>query len=268
MNIPQDIMNMAKVFTYAQVTDESSAPQLTGIPPHVVILSKIASINEHTSDCSSDVVTQIKTELDNRFVGGDHHQASLVLGQVQTIQEEMRAMLSHINNPSSSNTTTESSNSTAVGSGSEMRQVFYWGGRIHNIPEGFKVPKMTLGALITCWFCGDTRESIPPLRFVHTFDLVEIKSAKVLISQWRTMMKHVRRAADIVGFRIPRNNNMSTSDTVALYSAVKPLFKYKSLRLNHKCRYEGILWKTVHNIVLKNKGKFEDEANQLQTTRP
>ena len=78
-------------------------------------------------------------------------------------------------------------------------------------------------------------------------------------------MMHVRRAAQVVGFRLPDNiNEISERDTVALYSAIKPLFKYNSLRVNFKQRFEGILWKTVFNIVSKHKGKFADEINQLQ----
>ena len=74
-------------------------------------------------------------------------------------------------------------------------------------------------------------------------------------------MKHVRRAAEYVGFRIPQNNNMSTDDTVALYQAVKHLFHYKSVRTNHKRRYDDILWKTVFNIITRNKGKFAVELS-------
>ena len=44
MNIPDDIMEMAKVFAYKQVGDAdttSCAPRLTGIPPHVVVINNL-----------------------------------------------------------------------------------------------------------------------------------------------------------------------------------------------------------------------------------
>ena len=41
-----------------------------------------------------------------------------------------------------------------VGEGNNRRQIYYWGGKIHNLPQGFEIPRMTLGALITCWYCG------------------------------------------------------------------------------------------------------------------
>ena len=123
---------------------------------------------------------------------------------------------------------------------------------------------MTLGLFITCWYCGDRRERIPPLRYIQGHDLPHIKHSKVLILQWRKMIIHVKRAAQVVGFRIPLNSNDVTEEhTVALYSAIKPLFRYKSLRVNFKRRFEGIMWKTVFNIISKHQGKFADEVNAM-----
>ena len=78
-------------------------------------------------------------------------------------------------------------------------------------------------------------------------------------------MMHVQRAAQVVGFRLPENSNeIRDRDTIALYSAINPLFKYNSLQVNFKQQFEGKLWKTVFNIISKHQGKFADEINQLQ----
>lgn len=82
-----------------------------------------------------------------------------------------------------------------VGHGSSRRQIYHWGGKIHNLPQDFEIPRMTLGALITCWYCGDRRDRMPPLRFVRAYDLPHKRNAGVLIAQWRKMMMHVQRAA-------------------------------------------------------------------------
>ena len=156
------------------------------------------------------------------------------------------------------------SDEAEVGMGRRKRQIYHWGGRIHNVPENFEIPKMTLGALITVWFCGDRRQRIPPLKYIQGYDLPTRKNAKVVISQMRKMIMYVRKAAEVVGFSIPRDSNdMTEADTVALYAAVKELFKYKSLRVNFRRRFEGILWKTVFNMVSQHKGKFADEVNLL-----
>ena len=73
------------------------------------------------------------------------------------------------------------------------------------------------------------------------------------------MIEHVQRAANKVGYRIPSHEKIKVSDTVDLYAAIKGLFRYKALRVNHKRRYEGLLWKTIFNSISKNKGRFADE---------
>ena len=73
------------------------------------------------------------------------------------------------------------------------------------------------------------------------------------------MMEHVRHAACKVGYIIPDANRIRIADTVDLYAAVKGLFQYKGLRVNHKCCYEGLLWKMIFNNISKNQGKFVDE---------
>ena len=75
---------------------------------------------------------------------------------------------------------------------------------------------------------------------------------------------YMRKAAEVVGFSMPMTSNDTTEeDSVSLYSAVKGLFKYNSLRVNFKRRFEGILWKTVFNLISKYKGMFADEVNLL-----
>ena len=51
---------------------------------------------------------------------------------------------------------------------------------------------------------------------------------------------------------------MRVVDTVNLYAAVKPLFRYKA---NYKRQHEGILWKIIFNNITKNKGMFTAELN-------
>ena len=68
-------------------------------------------------------------------------------------------------------------------------------------------------------------------------------------------MEYVRRGAIKVGYTIPSNDKIEVKDTVDLYAATKQLFRYKALRVNHKRRYEGLLWKTIFNNISKNQGR-------------
>ena len=54
-------------------------------------------------------------------------------------------------------------------------------------------------------------------------------------------MIHVKRLVQVVGLRIPlKRDNVTEDHTVALYSAIKPLSRYKSLRVHFKQRFERI----------------------------
>ena len=75
---------------------------------------------------------------------------------------------------------------------------------------------------------------------------------------------YVRKAAQVIGFSMKMDSNdMMKPYLLALYSTMKSLFKYDSLRVNFKQRFEGILQKTVFNIISKYKGKFGDKVNVL-----
>lgn len=74
------------------------------------------------------------------------------------------------------------------------------------------------------------------------------------------MITYVKIATRRVGFMMQSDpNKMSVCNTVDLYSAIKPFFKYKSIRCNHKRRHESILWKTIFNIICKNNGRFAND---------
>ena len=122
-------------------------------------------------------MTKIKEDLDNQMIGGDKHQASRVLDQVQNVHQIMKEMLMDLNNISEQmmmgNGVVGGGDEEVgkVGHGSSRRQIYHWGCKTHNLPQDFEIPRMTLGALITCWYCGDRRDRVPPLRFVRAYDL-------------------------------------------------------------------------------------------------
>ena len=100
INIPDEILNMAKVVGYKEANEVSgrggSAPRLTGIPPHVVMINNLNEVHDHVSDCSRSIVNEVKQELEDRFVGGERFQANVMLSQVQKIQAEMQQMLERV----------------------------------------------------------------------------------------------------------------------------------------------------------------------------
>mmetsp|Transcript_14302 Transcript_14302/g.26816 ORF Transcript_14302/g.26816 Transcript_14302/m.26816 type:complete len:268 (+) Transcript_14302:1057-1860(+) len=191
--------------------DEANAcalcPRLTGIPPHVVQLNQVAvlrSIVERTSDSFREILS---SELNARSVGGEVFQANEILQEVRRISLEMQHVINTVNHPLE---TTGADGSAGAGAGNVARVgdddrvvfpstrsdhplMYIWGGRLHNLPENFVLPKMNLQTLIVYWFCGSKHPLIPALKNVKSWDFKNPKTMKVVLSQMRVLVSHVLR---------------------------------------------------------------------------
>ena len=96
INVPACIIEKAKAINHKDAIGHKCAPRLTGIPPHIVILNNLSGLTDRLDECSEEVVTKIKEDLDRRMVGGDKHQASMILDQVQGVHNEMKRMIGEI----------------------------------------------------------------------------------------------------------------------------------------------------------------------------
>jgi hypothetical protein len=129
------------------------------------------------------------------------------------------------------------------------------GGRLHNVPEHFIIPRMSLHTLIVYWYCGSVQPHCPPLMFVRGYDFPTKKSAVQRLSQMKKMIKLVRLAARHEGFNIQQNATISTTQATQLYEATKAKFEYPAIHERTR-RHESIGWKTYYNIMAKNRWKF------------
>ena len=55
-----------------------NTPVLTGIPPHILVLSQLDSLTRSQLKITNEVTDRMKNELDNRDIGGDYHASKLV----------------------------------------------------------------------------------------------------------------------------------------------------------------------------------------------
>lgn len=139
------------------------------------------------------------------------------------------------------------------------------GGRLHNVPENFVLPRMTLQTLIIYWFCGSIQPHCPPLKYVNHRDFPgKEKYMRVQLNQMKRMIKEVVRAGQKVGFFHGNRLNMNnTGRATQLYEAVHKLFEFKTNSMNqpmnHNRRHSSLMWKTYHNTMQKNKWKLVGE---------
>ena len=75
-------------------------PQVTGIPPHVVLQAEMESLQQKMEQTKNDIVREMGLELDRRHIGGDAFQGTRLLDQVTKVHDQMTDMLNrHQNGP-------------------------------------------------------------------------------------------------------------------------------------------------------------------------
>jgi hypothetical protein len=254
--------------------DEANAcalcPRLTGIPPHVVQLNQVAmlrSIVERTSDSFREILS---SELNARSVGGEVFQANEILQEVRRLSQEMQHVINTVNNPLEAAVVGGDGNAgggavarvgdddqVVVPARREQPLMYIWGGRLHNLPENFVLPKMNLQTLIVYWFCGSKHPLVPALKNVKSWDFKNPKTMKVTLSQMRVLMSHVLRGYEAGGHRLGAEGIATPAKATSVYEATRHLFMYRGTHNDR--RHSAFTWKTVYNDLQRNKFKFVGE---------
>ena len=265
-------------------------PVFIGIPPHVALMSEMEKLKLNLERHKEAILEGMVRELDNRHVGGDAYQANVVLQGVTEVHDKMVRLLESKGNLSEDmrtpdfdiddfiniNATEEEENveneggssdevvNTGGGPNSPPRGVIVsWrnceGGRIRLLSKQFQFPSMALPNLIRMWYCGDKSNNIPPYRMLRPCDVDHLKFGKQKLSNMKTLMNHVERAAHLSNQTHLLKKTWYAGDTLILYNGVSHFFKFDSLRTGKRRRFETISWKTYYNILSKRKGKLHGE---------
>jgi hypothetical protein len=265
--------NMCKPLLYDDANACSRCPRLTGIPPHVALLNEMAALRKVLTGSTSEIVVAMKTELNLRGIGGETFQANQVLDDVKRVHEQMHELMrmgGNIEGPVGAGNNTvalrtpdsevpmliEQDSMDGDDGTRTRREMYCWGGKLHNVPENFVIPRMTLQTLVCYWYCGSTNPHCPPLRYAKAFDFPTKKSMRTTLSQMKRMVKEVVRAGRINNFYFG-NGIKTTAKATQLYEAVYPMFAFPGI--NHTRRFCSISWKTYYNQLLKNRGKLIGE---------
>ena len=215
---------------YDDANESTSCPRLTGIPPHVALLNEMATLKEMLTKTSSDLKSSLHQELNVRGIGGETFQANAILENVKKVHERMEeimmsgrlfgsvstqgsssgilagmsppSVLTEPSVPVIVQTSDDDSDGESIdGVGVGRRKMYCWGGKLHNVPENFVIPRMTLQTLIIYWYCGSKQPHCPPLKYVNHCNFPgKEKKMRVILSQTKQMIKEVVRTGYKVGF--------------------------------------------------------------------
>ena len=76
----------------------------------------------------------------------------------------------------------------------------------------------------------------------------------------KKLMRHVEQAASIFNQPHLVRNYFTVEHSFALYTVVKHLFFFDSIKLGKRRRYESISWKIYYNNISKRKWKLLGEV--------
>jgi hypothetical protein len=133
------------------------------------------------------------------------------------------------------------------------------GGNILLTTSSFSFPSMTFPNMLTMWFCGDISKNISPYRILKAKDVKQVKGGKQKLSNMKSLVKQVMRAATIANRHDLIVRSWSPGKVLALYRGVKHFFAFPTLLQGKARRYETISWKTYFNMLMKRKGKLFGE---------
>ena len=70
----------------------ADTPYLTGIPPHIMIMSDMKKFETKLDAINSELMQGVKEELEKRDIGGGMHHAIVIQEEIQRLREELSGM--------------------------------------------------------------------------------------------------------------------------------------------------------------------------------
>ena len=109
--------------------------------------------------------------------------------------------------------------------------------------------------VVLCW---NFKKNLP-YRMLRCKDVKQVKGGKKKLSNMKTLVKHVMRAAVIANWNDFVVTFWSPRKVMDLYVGVKHFFDFLCLTYEKRRRYEIMSWKTYFNAFVKSQGRLFGE---------
>ena len=92
--VPEEVRKLAILkFSWNKTRD---TPFLTGVPPHILMMSDMKRFEEILDCVSNDMVTIMKEELNRRDIGGDMQHAVQIQEQIAALSDDLAQIRAHL----------------------------------------------------------------------------------------------------------------------------------------------------------------------------
>ena len=142
--------------------DDKWCPRITGVPPHVCIMSQMEKLSRNQKEIPNGLRQALVSELDKRGTNG------LSIDRInQLLDKHFAEMAGKLNDMSSRISDYPENRSYPSGS----VQVHHYGGKFHRLPNNFKLPEMSFSTLLVHWVRPDLERNIPTLDSLSHHDI-------------------------------------------------------------------------------------------------
>jgi hypothetical protein len=165
----------------------------TGIPPHLTIAAELNTMMNRIDENKSELLQQyeqlpslLTNTLMNKFE---------INGAIPVTREDIHRMMETISQQIQSIGTigsniTNTNNNTESNSNNSTYNTWSWGGRLHMVPEGFKLPNNNIRDIFNLWHFGNIDAKIQPYRFLKWHDLINNPQG-ILLSKMNKVMNEL-----------------------------------------------------------------------------
>ncbi len=192
---------------------EASGMRACGIPAHFVVAGQISSLRREIEELKEAVakekedvlrrIESVPTEvvsaiLENISVTGAQ---PITRADITQLSETIIKRVSEMINASSTPATLELPEAATSAAPSQPKYLTWiWEGRIHPVPQGWKLPRPPVKSFYLLWHLGKADERIAPLRTLSRFDVskqdwTELCRARSLFQELANIAKEQGMAA-------------------------------------------------------------------------
>ena len=232
--------NMATLRTHV-VTGRSRCPltgmTATGIPPHPVLSNELTDVAQQTAVLKDALLAKC-TELPSELVSVMLSRFS-INGAIPVTIDDIKTLLNNAVNqmrtelrdalPAASSATVPPPDPTDSAADPRF-QLWMWKGKLHPVPEGWKLPSTDLKATWNLWHFGHVQQWIRPLRNLKKADLEgggqislwsKTNGVMAAIADVMVEMEMVHTAADVAKLSAEESSVAFDAATLQLMEKLK-----------------------------------------------
>ena len=254
--------------------DDSYFQKVTGIPPHIVQLSKTEELNQNIKKVIPAIERIMQTQLDERAYGG-----TISEGRVRSIVEgalveTLRPIHEGINRLEAGQGATIRASPEAQQQDNDPAMARYGGMKFHNgksrrVPETFRFPDSHGSNLYQQWFIGSEPLHTPPLRMIQHDDVDFIVRGVRTLNDIRYFVRIVNDEAKRRGIYV---DQPSPAECLQVYGACSSVFKIPTKTDKGRDRNMASLkWSSMvrlHSETLKRRRNEERSGDAADSMLP